>query len=953
MRRRFVVRPDSAGVWKFLLAALLIAACAPRTGPVVPASTGPAVVATWADVPEIGVPRTGTTAWPVVDDSPWPASAGRCADGDCWVARADEAVWFGNLDVAASHREQAFLMEPTVARLDAWIDALIAVGAPRRAREGLIRTRGRASREIVAAVDRRLAMLPAVLAVQEVARTELTPALTAAYTAEVLGSWDEAAELFAAAGSEDPVHLARAGMAEARRGSWVAARRSWAAARTRFLERGASVVVAPVDRGLVTTADWRGDELATLWMWKLRDVDDWREVGVLELRAPVVGAPARRLYLPSSSEVLAFTGDGRSFLVEEDGKIVMRDLLSGTTSRVVAAGDGYVSELAVTGVDEELLVLAIVRWQAELWDARGKQLAEFSLPGKETSAVKVAMTAKATLVAVGASDGTVHVFDRVRATSTVLPAQMKRVKDEEDDPPEQRLMALEFIADERLVALYEHGEIVLWEPRSGQALARHAGRCTAAEVEAGQSEREHCERAGLGSIGADGSVTSQLGHRGYRVRSAETGQTRMFGGADMPAHHVMLSRSGLVGIVDFKGATTVVGPELRADRLAEGIDLRHSREVSRVTSDGRVLHFVAGGRDHVWDLRARRRLPVTRGPEEKVLALSNDGRFAAIEADLETVEVRATDTGAPVFTRAFKGWVYGLVANSGHAVFHEEGREDAEKMIARPDGTGAVLEIAETPLAISDDGAWLVSVGAKQTTVRRLDAPETVVHTLDRVVTGATFSSDGTQLAWFSTGEVGMMRLAGPRDRREVKLPGWLTDMTFSADGREVWMLFDAGGKFVRWWPATGKLLKVEQESLRWAKGVVASADGSTMLMASYDRVQVRSNDRGMRRIGAVHSLMSGGWLAVSASGAIDGSDDAPAMTITRVVEAEAERDEVHVPGAPLSLRAPRERAEVFDGRLGWDGAHVPGMAARLLAGEDVAAPVLVRTKLPEQKPGY
>ncbi len=949
-----MVRPDSVGVWKFLRAAVLIAACVPMTGPVVPAS--PAGVATRVELQEIGVPRTGTTAWPVVDDSPWPASAGRCADGDCWVARANEAVWFGNLDVAASHREQAFLMGPTVARLDAWIDALIAVGALRRAREGLIRARGRASRDIVAAVDRRLAMLPAVLAVQEVARTELTPALTAAYTAEVLGNWEEAADRFTAADPEDPVHLARAGMAEARRGSWVAARRAWAAARTRFLERGASVVVAPVDRGLVTTADWRGEELATLWMWKLRDVDDWREAGVLELRAPVVGAPARRLYLPSNSEVLAFTGDGRSFLVEEDGRIVKRDLLSGTTRRVVAAVDGYVSGLAVTGVDEDLLALAIVRWQAELWDARGQQLAEFPLPGKETSAMKVAMTAKAALVAVGASDGTVHVFDRVRATSTVLPAQMKRVKDEEDDPPEQRLKALGFIADERLVVLYEHGEIVVWEPRSGQALARHAGRCTAAEVEAGQSELARCVEVRVGTIGADGSVTSQHGHRGYRVRSAETGQTRMFGGADMPAHHVMLSRSGLVGIVDFKGATAVVGPAGRVDRLAEDIDLRHQREVSRITSDGRVLHFVAGGRDHVWDLLARRRLPVTRGPEEKVLALSKDGRFAAIDVGFETVEVRATDTGAPVFSRAFKGWIYGLVANSGHAVFHEEGREDAEKMFARPDGTGAVIEIAEMPLAISDDGVWLVSVGAKQTTVRRLDAPETVVHTLDRVVTGAAFSRDGTQLAWFSAGEarVGVMRLSGPRDRREVRLPGRLQEVTFSADGREVWMLFDDGGKFVRWWPATGKLLQVEQDSLRTAQGVVASADGATMLMASHDRVQVRINDRGMRRIGAVHSLMSGGWLAVSASGAIDGSEDAPAMTITRVEEAEAERDEeAYVPGSPLPVRAPRERAEVFDGRLGWDGAHVPGMAARLLAGEDVAAPVLVRTPLTEQKPSY
>lgn len=945
-----MVRHDSFGVAKFLLAAVLLAACAPSAS-VVPAS--PAGVATRAEVPEVGVPRTGTIAWPVVDGSPWP-SAGRCADADCWSGRADAAVGFGNLDVAASHREQAFLLAPTAARLNAWIDALIVVGALRRAREGLIRARGR-SREIDAAVDRRLAALPAVLAVQEVARTELTPALTAAYTAEVLGRWDEAAELFAAAGSEDPVHLARAGMAEARRGSWVAARTAWAAARTRFLERGASVVVAPIEPGHVMTADWRGDELATLWSWGMRDVDDWREIGVLELRAPVVGAPARRMYLPGESEVLAFTADGRSFLIEEDGKIVMRDLLSGTTRRVVAV-EGYMRELAITGVDEDLRVLAIVGREAILWGARGQQLASFRLPGEETTAVKIAMTAKATLVAVAALDGTIHVFDRVRATSTVLPARLKQVKDEDDDPPEQRLVALGFDGKERLVALYEHGEIVLWEPRSGQALAQHAGRCTAAEVEAGQSELARCREGWVGTIGADGSVTTQLGNRGYRVRSAETGQTRMFGGADMPAHHVMLSRSGLVGMVDFKGSTAVAGPGGRVDRLAGEIDLRHPREFSRITSDGRVLHFRVGGRDHLWDLLARRRLPVTRGPEEKLLALSNDGRFAAIERGYETVEVRATDTGTPLFARPFKGWVYALVANSGHAVFHEEGREDAVKMIARPDGTSVGLEIAEMPLAISDDGEWLVSVGATRTTVRRLAAPETIVHTLDRVAVGAAFSRDGTQLAWFDRGEaqvrVGVLRLAGSRERRELQLREWPLEVTFSADGREVWMLFDNSGEFVRWWPATGKLRKIEQDSLRLAKGVVASADGATMLMASFNRVQVRVNDRGMRRIGAVHSLMSGGWLAVSASGAIDGSEDAPAMTVTRVVEAEEERP-VSEPGAPLQLLVGWERAEVYGGRLGWDGAHVPGVAARLLAGEDVAAPVLVRTPPAEQKPRY
>lgn len=930
--------------------ALLAGACAPTAAPVVPASVaaGPAVVVR-TDDEEVGVPRTATTPWPVVAGSPWP-TIGACATADCWVTRADEAERLGDVDVAASHRGQAFAAEPAVARLDVWIDAMVAIGAVQRARDELVRARARIGGDasLVAAIDRRMAALPATPRASAATGT-LSAALRAAYTAEVLGRWDEAAAGFAAAASDDPVHLARAGSAEARRGAWVAARRNWAAARTRFSERGARLAIEPIEAQHVKTAGWRGEELATMWFWDVNTADDdTRRIGVLELRAPVRGAPARRLYLPVDSAAVAFTADGQSFLYDDDGAIVLRDLLSGTTCRVIARVDHEVRALRVAGTGDELLVLAIVGPTAGLWDARGQQVATFPLTGTTPTVMRVytgegmhhdnierdsptwpvllAMTAKAALVAVGGSDGTVHVFDRAGTTTAVLPARA--------GAPVEPPVALGFDAKEQLVALYDH-EIVVWDPRSEQVVARHTSDCSDAEVAAGRSDAEACATTQVGSIAGDGSVATIMGYKGYRVRSAETGRTRVFGGdEDLPNEHVMLSSSGVVGLVDFDGAAAVVRPDPGViERVAE--DGVSGPLTPKISSDGRVLQFSAAGGEHVWDLVARRRLPVTRGPKEAILAISSDGRWAAIDAG-EVLEVRATDSGRAVFSQASAMWAYAFVANSGHAVFYDVGKlaEDgpAEVVVARPDGAGTTHTFTEMPLALSEDGAWLVTGGAQGMRLRRTAAAERVVRTLHRGFGEARFSGDGAQLLWVVEEEtrtrVGALRLARPGGSRALTLRESVQDLTFSADGREVLILCE-DGLFVRWWPATGKQREVGQVSLIGANEVVAAANGTTIYMPGFDHVQVRTNDRGVPRVGAIRVLPSGGWLAISASGAIDGSDDAPAMTITWVEEKDGRR--------------------VFDGRLGWDGAYVPGAVTRMLAGDDVAAPVLARTPRPEQ----
>lgn len=70
-----------------------------------------------------------------------------------------------------------------------------------------------------------------------------------------------------------------------------------------------------------------------------------------------------------------------------------------------------------------------------------------------------------------------------------------------------------------------------------------------------------------------------------------------------------------------------------------------------------------------------------------------------------------------------------------------------------------------------------------------------------------------------------------------------------------------------------------------------------------------------LRLLASLHPLTSGEWIVISRSGAIDGSAAAIRGAVTRV-------------------QAGTETL-VFDGRLGWDRAHVTGVLGRTLAGED------------------
>lgn len=915
----------------------------------------------------------GATASPVVASA---GAAEACADAACWTRLADEAAALGSDDVAAGLRGQAFRGEPTRARLAAWIDALVAGGELRRAREGLAEARAlgerRGDRGLVADVEARLRRLPAARE-GPIAAPSLTPEQRAAYAAEAAGRPGEAASALAAAHAGEPVHLARAGSLQARRGERAAARRLWAAARAGLYERGADTRIEAVETWFTTTFGWSGDEMAVMRLYSsLETLQD--QVGALELFAPTrAGVSAgRTFYFARPSHVLAFGGDG--FVRDEEGALVLTDLLSGTQARAQARPGGRVTQVVTSGAGDDLLVLAIGEDGAGLFDAKGERLTRFALSGttptitrvyfdagehdniledSPTWPVALAMTDGAGLVAVGGSDSKVRVFERSGRPLALLAFEWKYSERRHmgGNPDQNVPLSLRFDADERLVAVYTRGDIYVWDPRTGKPVQHHSGRCTPEEGAArralhknpGEPSEEDllaCGHATVGHISPDATTVVTGGAlSGFRVRSVADGRTRYFAaGNALPDRALALSGRGAVGMVDLYGAAAVWRPG-----AAEAEVLRPASDAGPVTPtlsrDGRILRSSSVKREVFWDLATRRQLPVTRDGE-RLLAVSEDMRWAAVQRP-GAVEVREVLTGEARFTREIGAVsAYALVTAGGRASIHlSDGTGKLDVILVAPDGTSTTQVMqGETPSALSEDGRWLATIeyvgGAARTRVRSLKMAGRVVHTLAGT-RHLTFSRDGGRMAWFVQAGRGPQTTLRERaiegdDLRELELSGFPEHLEYTADGAEVLALLESG-RLTRWRPASGGREEHADVSLILPGAAALADDGRTLQLSGYGQLQLRRNDAGLRRVATLYALLSGGWLVISRSGAVEGSDDAVRSLVTRARQ-----------GATTL---------VFDGELGWDGAFVAGTLRRALAGEDTRPPVLVRPEPPPDPP--
>ncbi len=892
---------------------------------------------------------------------------GVCATAACWEASAEQAAALGNSDVAAGRRGEAFRCEPTPVRLGRWIDGLLAGGEVRRAHAGLAEARGLAERR----GDAALKAAVSGVTVPAVRDGPVSPGIVgtevrAAYVAMHARRWDRAAKGFA--GVSEPYHLAHRAEVQARRGEDVAARRAWAAARAGFHDVGARTRLVVPGRWETTAVAWHGDVLAEL---QAADFGEFERVSRVRLRGRT--GELKRSMLLGFAPVLAFNGDA---VLRGGSAVFEHDVVTGAV-RVHARAAGEWRSLLALGTGDNLAVLIHGSAAVELWAAGGAEpVGRWTEDADRVEAAAISPDGK--LVALGGLDSRVRVHDVVTGTTRVLELAWTRVATRVIDFARRGnpVVALRFDRARRLIAVHAQGEISVWDGARGALLSRHEGACTAAEARVRsdyavevKEQREMCGRAEVASVASDGETVAVGGYGLVRVRATSSGKTLrsgMFGPRWAPVRAVALTDAGAVAVVDRDGATTLwsaggarrrlaagkrSNAEPDADAMARPRNPAERRSVNmdgaELVGDGRVLRSRLGDEVRLWDIGAGRRMSVTRGGEV-LQALSADGRFAAVEVS-DGLQVREVASGEVVYRRTWarhEGLYSVHVANRGHALvsfYSKSGRHEGGVELASPDGRVAKFRIS-SPAGLSDDGRWLVnrSVGfsgkddmSVSWYVSRPGSKPVHRHSL-RSKTGrgglgpaerVVFTRDAERIAWSVGGSggstVGTRRLVGEPVDRSYNFAGKLIDLAFSADGSEVLMLGESG-RFVRWdWETSDTREHADASGTT----VTASADGQVLWFGRHDRVEIRRNDDALTRLAEVRPLSDGGWVVISAAGAVDGSARA--------------RDEL------LTVVQGSDATLVFGGALGWDGAYVGGTLARALGGELVRPPVSDSTEGP------
>lgn len=160
-----------------------------------------------------------------------------------------------------------------------------------------------------------------------------------------------------------------------------------------------------------------------------------------------------------------------------------------------------------------------------------------------------------------------------------------------------------------------------------------------------------------------------------------------------------------------------------------------------------------------------------------------------------------------------------------------------------------------------------------------------------------------------------------------LEVEGRVVDVAVTASGEEVLVLLISG--LVRWWPWQGRRTEHWCSEWRGFRELTLSSHEAALILQGGPEVEILANDVHLRRLATVVLLDGGGWVALAGTGAVDGSSDAPDHLISRVGRG--------------------GEALIFGGRFAWDGARVPGLVARALAGEEVQPPGFVRVAARER----
>ncbi|MCA9691404.1 MAG: hypothetical protein KC636_17505, partial [Myxococcales bacterium] len=567
--------------------------------------------------------------------------------------------------------------------------------------------------------------------------------------------------------------------------------------------------------------------------------------------------------------------------------------------------------------------------------------------------VALALSDDADLVAIGGSDSKVRLFDRRGGGVKELAYDWiyEERRHMGANPDRNIPLDMRFVDDgAALLVVYSRGDVIRWSVASGKQRGRVPGTCDVAEAtkvvnrynppdqptQAPTAEqREACGRAKTARLSPDARWVVTAGD-GLRVRDAHTGAPRAMivrgDGTIIPDDMLEISRAGTLALVNIYGR-----PELwsggDALRPMFGEPLHTGPIDPTISSDGRWLSFDLGREQVVWDMYAGRRLDLGIRPDEQLVALSPDGALVVVRT-LAGGELRRVATGA-VAARwpDTDGELAANFSARGTHVIIDIGWRDRRRVLVRALESGHERTLALPPESatpiLSGRGEAIVARAYKSALFvvdpssgqlrQRIDAPG---------VDAVALADDGSFVVWMAGDDdrpegvvhYQSLRTGDGGDARTIAVQGWpkREGLAISPDGREV--LIGTEQSLTRWRPHEDVVEAFTGWGYFAENRLAYAATGDGLLLTRYDRVDVHHNDRGLTRVGSLYPLTTGGWLAMSEAGAVDGSDDALAHAVTMVV-------------------GPRDRW-VDGGALAWDRLRVPGLYAALRAGRDEPPPI-------------
>ncbi len=920
--------------------------------------------------PEIpaDVPAAGVTTPPASTTAP-------CRDLACWQAVAATAQAAGQDDVAAATLGQAFLAAPSDATLDAWVDAWLALGAHRRAREAVdqAQTFAAANPTLAAAIATRTADLPTT--VVKLPADQHHPAVDTAQRAAWAGALT-AAQLQALPTTGSPVELAAvaelwttyAATSGATPEVIKAAAQARARARVSFYEAGADLQLVATESWYTQQLLWHGEQL--LMLRRVTEIADLhRQYTRLEVwPQPFTARPAWRLQFDGATEVVALTPDRQHLIRSRSNAIVINDLISGRELRRIPAQDGAkFGAIAVVGSGEAMFIAAIEGHGVGLWRGDGTLVERMTLTGTTPSITRVytgegthhdnilddvptwptvvALDNAAEVVAIGGSDAKIRIFDRKRKRQRVLSHAWKYVEHRHmgGNADRNTPLALHLSADaRRLIAVYAHGEILEWDVQRGVVEKQHSGACNADEAAAylqryGEvpvrpptaEEREQCGRAVTATISSDGlQVVTAGAFAGLRIRDLGKRASRMVFDAEPGRSRLALAESGQLAAVDLYGGVSLLQPGQRA--MAHERDKQASGPIDpHLVADGRLLVFSTQPRRwYAWDVVRGEQVPVPASPEEWPLAVAPTGEVMAVEVS-GGVELRPFVAGPSAVVRVEGGRRVQFTRKFA-LVTGDPGRMPEFVIVDLATGEQRRVTVPgpRRRATLSSDAGWVATQdhdGVLQ--VWRTDNG-TLAHRLDAKTQDVAFAPGDAAVAWTlrnagaKGGHVRYLALTGQNAAvQDQSLTDWPRALRFSATGSEVHVLLS--DRLFRWDLARGPSQTPPDLSVAWFRDTESLAPLPLSVLRGYHRVELRADDPAWTPVARFYPLLEGGFVAVSAAGAVYGSNDAAASMVTRV-----------------SLGS---ETLILDGRLGWEALYQPGLVARTLAGERVE-PVLPMT---------